>query len=527
MIPFIITLTGAPASGKSYIIEKIVETSNDQKDVPFEPVPFSKYTTREYRATEIVKKKKNEFIDVISMDEIPSTCDLVYRIYGKEYGLKTKDLEEKLNQKKCPVVVINDVRAVEELKRIFDGRVLSLFLFRRVPSMNELKRESNNRGNVSEKELFERYIKATSLYRIYIENIALFDRIILNVKNENDDEYKCSRLQIRNVLKGVFDGRISLTSNYSRGAKLFIISGNNASGKDDVNLAIQKMGKLQAEIIPKYTSRRQEKEDANEMICQFTPKTELMNKFKIEYNQEYDNIYKHYSQSMPQSFIDSCKLEFKKGNNNSFDDFCNTKWDTQRLKALRNLQKPLEKFWNEQDGSNVFFENNNGYIDLDRLQKKFNLYNPTRSDEECFVGQHENFEYIIYENHAKQIKYAFSIDGVLKNMDKDQKHRVLVASFVNLIEYCKEKIESARVIPVFSYSQISQIDYDKQAKSEIEKLKSQSYDDLKRYSDNIVDFKHVIIYAETQMYNELGGQKEELIDQIFRLFKTYNKRGSI
>jgi len=524
MIPFIITLTGAPASGKSYVIEKIIEVSKEFHDGPFRPSPFPKYTTREYRANEIAKKQKNEFVDVISVDEIPNTCDLIYRIYGKEYGLKTKELEDKLNANECPIVVINDVRAVEELKRAFIGRVLSLFLFRHVSNIDELKKESDSRGNVSENELFERYIKATALYRIYIENIAIFDRIILNVKNEENDEYKCTKIQIRNILKGVFEGNIPLNNNRTKGAKIFIISGNNASGKDDVNLAIQKMGRLQAEIIPKYTSRRQEKEDANEMICQFIPKIDLVNNYQAEYKKEYEAISYYYSKNIPQSFVDICKSKFEKSWNGTFEDFCNLEWDIQRLKSLRNIKRPLSKFWDEQDDSDDFFENNNNYISLDLLQKEFNLYNPLKNDEVCFIGIYNNSEYIIYENHAKQIKYAFSIDGLSQKMEKDQKHRVLVASFVNLFEYCKDRIGNDTVIPIFSYSQISKMDYDNQAKSEIEKLKSQSYNDLKRYSDNIVDFKHVIIYAETRLQNESGGQKEELIDQVFRLFRAYNKQ---
>jgi guanylate kinase len=521
--PFIITLTGASASGKSYVIEKIIEVSNEFHNTgsSFTPVPFPKYTTREYRATEIAKKQKKEFVDVISVDEIPSECDLVYRAYGKEYGLKTEDLKENLDKGKSPMVVINDIRAVEELKTVFSGKVLSLFLFRNVPNFEEFKEEANRRGNVSDKELLERYIKATALYRIYIENITVFDRVILNVKEEKDDKYKCTKLQIKNILNGIFDNKISLDKYLLKETKLFILSGNNASGKDDVNWAIQKMGKLQAEVITKYTSRRQERDDADEMICQFIPKVDLIKKYKAEYDKEYKNICKYYSQSIHQSFIENCKLN--ENLNNSFEDFYSVQWDIQRLRSLRDIQKPLIKFWNKQSDDNDYFQNNDKYIDLDKLQMESQQYNPKQNDELCYIIKYNNLEYIIYENHGRQVKYAFSLDGLSQEMEKDKKHRVLVASFVNLFEYCKEKIGGDKVIPIFSYSQISKMDYDEQAKSEIEKLKSQSYDDLKRYSENIIDFKHVIIYAETQMQNESGGQKEELIDQMFRLFRAYNK----
>jgi guanylate kinase len=522
--PFIITLTGASASGKSYVIEKIAEVSNDffAGNILFTPIPFPKYTTREYRASEIAKKQQGEFVDVISVDDIPNDCDLVYGTYGKEYGLRTKDLAERLKNGEWPMVVINDVRAVEELKKVFEGRALSLFLFRHVPNFEEFKEETIKRGNVSDKELLERYIKATALYRIYIENITIFDRVILNVKDEKDDEHKCTKLQTKNIIKGIFEGKISLNDNLLKGVKLFVLSGNNASGKDDVNLAIQKMGKLQAAVISKYTSRRQEKDDANEMICQFIPRTDKVESYKTEYSVEYQRISEYYSQKMPQSFIDDCRTRYKKNEKETFVDFCNVQWDIQRLKQLRDLQKPLSRFWKEQNDNIEYFQNNGKYVNLDELLKKSQAYNPKANEELCYEAKHNNAEYIIYKNHGKQVVYGFSIDGLLQNMQNDRKHRVLVASFVNIFEYCKNKIGNNNVVPIFAYSQISKSDYDKQVKSNIEKLKSQSYDDLIRYSENIVDFEHVIIYAETQMQNDSGGQKEELIDQMFRLFRAYN-----
>ena len=59
-------------------------------------------------------------------------------------------------------------------------------------------------------------------------------------------------------------------------AKLFIIVGNtpgdqnSANGKDLIIQAVDSMGALHAEIIPKYTSRGKKSDDGNEMICNCT-----------------------------------------------------------------------------------------------------------------------------------------------------------------------------------------------------------------------------------------------------------------
>ena len=525
--PFIIALTGASASGKSYVADTIVNVADDflNEGIPFKPTPFQKYTTREYRANELSRRQRGKFVDVISVDDIPSKCDLIYRTYGKNYGLETKQLQLEMDNGQSPIVVINDVRAVEELKKVFNGRILSLFLFRHVPNFEEIKIETEKRGNISERELMDRYIKATSLYRIYIENITVFDRVILNVKNEQEDEHNCTRLQVYNILKGIFNNVISLERKKPKGAKLFIISGNNTSGKDDVNRAVQRMGKLQAEVVPKYTSRRQEEDDESEMICQFIPRIDLIKEYESDYKKEYAEVTATYKQSIPNSFIADCKNKYSPLENETFQDYYTVQWDIKRLKTLRSLLKPFGRFWRAQNDEERFFQKNDEYINLDQMQQNSIPCNPKENDESCFLNIHDGAEYMIYENHGKQIKYAFTIDDLHTRMKNDEKHRVIVASLVNAFDYCKNKIGNESVIPIFSYSQISKEDYDKQAESEIEKLKSKSYDDLIRYSTNIVDFDHVIIYAETEMQKKgkSGGQKEELIDQMFRLFRAYNK----
>lgn len=53
--------------------------------------------------------------------------------------------------------------------------------------------------------------------------------------------------------------------------KLFIVVGNPASGKDELIRAINSLGKLHADIIPKHTNRHWRFEDGNEMICKYIP----------------------------------------------------------------------------------------------------------------------------------------------------------------------------------------------------------------------------------------------------------------
>ena len=98
------------------------------------------------------------------MEEISEDCDLVYQTYGKRYGIKTQELRTLLDEGKFPYAVVNDIRSVEALKKAFPNRVLSIFLFRKIPDLSDFRVGAENRGNVSEEQIQERYAKAVAMF---------------------------------------------------------------------------------------------------------------------------------------------------------------------------------------------------------------------------------------------------------------------------------------------------------------------------------------------------------------------------
>lgn len=337
---FIITLTGPSGCGKSYVIDRILELESilKQKSMTFEPVRFPKYVTRPMRREEIQKDLEGEQIDIISVDYIPKDCDIKYQTYGKQYAIRQKDLRDLLDKGKWPLVVINDVRVVEELKKLFPGQVLALFLFRGIPTREAflkeaLKREGKSAANELDEriiqELEDRLDKATALYRTFIENISLFNRVILNVGNEDTDDY--AQIQLENLMSSILCGKLSLSSKRDGNPKLFIITGHAKSGKDEIIKAIDDMGRLQATIVRKYTSRRQDPDDGNEMICRLIPSSALLSRFENEYANEVDRLKQEYEQK---------RIIYK-------DDIDKLTDEVERIfKDQRALIKPTNRFWN-------------------------------------------------------------------------------------------------------------------------------------------------------------------------------------
>lgn len=516
---FIVTVTGPSQSGKSLVLNKIGQLTNllKKENYNFVPCRVVKETTRSLRVEEMKSIERGEIIDVKHVDQISNECDLVYQTYGIRYGLSTSYLRQLLEEGKTPYVVVNDIRAVEELKKVFPGKVLSLFLFRKIPDLLDFQNEAIVRGNVKENEIKDRYEKAISIYRMYIENIALFDRVILNAIEYDDNTLNnlgqnIIDKQLINIFKGVFSGKIKLRLNssilHSNTPKTFVIAGNSASGKDQLVRAIQNLGKLQADIIPKYTVRIQEKDDENEMICRLKPNEDLIKKYDEEYKQELFEI---------ENALKKVPLIIK-------DRFRN-EWEEMHTKIVSKLSLGIDRFWNEvkrnENNPNLeleYFQLNDEYIDLFEVKSKGNLIRKNSKDGTILVD-YDNKRYIIYHPGTNEKKlYGFEV----KYTKVNGKYHVVVASNYGVFDLLKSALGEENVVVVYAHSQISASDYQENSddSTALEKVKNFN-NRLLDYVENIAYYNHVVIYAQSKLKNEKSIEEEELIDQMFRLFRVY------
>lgn len=207
----VFTLTGASGCGKSEIIKILKKLGENQKykDM-FSPIIISKYTTRPFRSTEIdmITNGQRDDLDVrpvfginnivVDNNGIPLPdaeqndirmqlfgklgCDLAYEQYGNRYGIQFSEIFQYLKQGMSPIIVLNDIRVVEDIKTYLGNKCISLFVFRNSPKLEEYMQLGELRQS-SLDDVQTRYNKATAIYRIYIENIHIFDKLVLNVQN--------------------------------------------------------------------------------------------------------------------------------------------------------------------------------------------------------------------------------------------------------------------------------------------------------------------------------------------------------
>lgn len=517
---FIITLTGPSQSGKSLVMKKIQQLGEElwASNIAFSPVIIRKYTTRYLRWDEEKLIEKGEQIDVEHVQRIPGSCDLVYQTYGVRYGIETKILLEKLENGQFPVVIINDIRAVEEIRKYFSGKVLSLFLFRKIPELKDFKKEAQIRGNMSETEVVARYEKAIAIYRTYIENIILFDNVILNsieyTSGKEQSRETILDFQLKNVILPIIkcDKALREKMEYPKSSRIFVVAGTAASGKDEIVRALMTMGKLQARVLSKYTMRQQEQEDGEEMICQYVPKKSYLMDLKNSYFKQKKWIEENLDR-LDENFKNIFKEEFLLFQRQLIE---RNQDEYERFWAI--IKKKVKEDSNDQEKIRTcYYENNSQYVDLLNIKK---TYQRICGENDVGVYKKNNKQYLIYGKDSRLYGCDLSdMENILKN---NKYHLVIVASHIEVVNVLKKMYGEQRVRLIYAHSEISAREFEENTTDITKKEKKEKFREiLDAYTKDISNYDHVTIYAKSQLTYEQTSKEEELVDQMFRLLRAY------
>lgn len=122
-------------------------------------------------------------------------------------------------------------------------------------------------------------------------------------------------------------------------ANIFVIVGSGNSGKDEIIRAVNDLGSLHAQIVPKFTSRPSQKDDGMEIRCNFNFK-------KIE-----NGKYMVCSNDKPESEEYICDLVYEKNDNKYGINTCQI-WEGLRkqkfqvivVSEVEAINKLIEKF---------------------------------------------------------------------------------------------------------------------------------------------------------------------------------------
>lgn len=236
-------ISGAAGSGKSSLLHLIEEQA------PFKAAISPKYSTR--------PKRKKEFDDIEHIKRInDKNYTFVYPMNNYIYGIKAGKIIDLLGQGYNVFIILSDLRIVEEVKQFFGSLAVNLYIYRNL-SAAQLKKilEKRNKARRIKQEndvsfAKQRQTRLNRLYlmqRQYVDNITLFDHVILNTSKLQD-----MLQQVANLVEGYEKGVVRKDM---KGPVIFLIAAASGAGKHTLMSAMRDLGRRSIRVIEKATAR--------------------------------------------------------------------------------------------------------------------------------------------------------------------------------------------------------------------------------------------------------------------------------
>jgi guanylate kinase len=161
--------------------------------MPFEELKQLKQAVEGVRPIERRRWAFGELDDLLRRaNSVPSRYDFVYEQYGVRYGFASGDVIECLRRRVSPIVIVNDIRVLREVKEAFGPQAVCIFVFSAVnraelESLQRVRRATDATGRIDRSQIDRRIAKAEVILRRYIENIELFDHVVVNSRHTPDE----------------------------------------------------------------------------------------------------------------------------------------------------------------------------------------------------------------------------------------------------------------------------------------------------------------------------------------------------
>lgn len=283
-------ISGASGSGKTTLLNQLVDKGLVTK--------APKYSERPTRMLED-GKTKDPYDDIIHVPDLLKTeCDVRYIINGRYYGINTKEITKLLEASVDCAVILSDLRVVNELKKHIGNKAVSIYISSNISPerLNEIhtKRHPFIPSHEQELKLNSQFSRLSSAVRLkswngvtncmrellddwqdylpesksvkiraekirlfhnrYIDNIALFDFVILNYYEAEQMMKQFINIQTSRSKKILEQKEFSFPP-------IFLISAASGAGKGTLMEHINLLGSEKLEIITKFALRERKPTD--------------------------------------------------------------------------------------------------------------------------------------------------------------------------------------------------------------------------------------------------------------------------
>lgn len=299
-------IMGASGSGKTTLFQYVVYQENLC-------CAAKKYSTRPERDPISVNTQYKIYDDVthLSQNRMEKKCDIMYEINNNKYGVSSEEILKGLDVGSL-IIILSDIRAIKMLKKKIEagGHIVKvIYLLSKLDSVQEFNKtwekrifdhlsddgkedlvritedkirkciskylNKRNMGSLNcisaatdlcesitsclpdSESSKQRAEKIRLMFRQYVENIKLFDHVILNTTSL-DDLYRQAKNIILHYDK--LNSRLSKCKKI-KGPVIFVLFASPKSGKGTLLENLNIMGTSQILITPKYANRTAKEND--------------------------------------------------------------------------------------------------------------------------------------------------------------------------------------------------------------------------------------------------------------------------
>lgn len=166
----ILIIAGGSFAGKDELVRALIQIE------PSKVIAYQKGTTR--------PKTSIDNNELCHLKKLNDNYDITYLKNGYKYGLSSNKIWSVLSEKKIVLIVLSELEAIKKVKAEFDNICSVIYLHSNI-DFDELEHAKKTLNKV---EFKNREKSIDELRRSYIENINLFDHVLLNT-SESEDLY--------------------------------------------------------------------------------------------------------------------------------------------------------------------------------------------------------------------------------------------------------------------------------------------------------------------------------------------------
>ena len=171
---YIFLIVGSSGSGKGTLLRALRDMGERHVTI------ISKQTTRESKTTD-----GDEMISIYPKKKFDPKFDIIYGNYLSKYAICSSNIWENILKGKFQVLIVSNLKAIKKLYDHFGSLIKLIYLFSPVDK-EQLGKHLKDIATEEKKEIEVRKSKIKVIHNYYLDNITVFDHVLLNIQEPED-----------------------------------------------------------------------------------------------------------------------------------------------------------------------------------------------------------------------------------------------------------------------------------------------------------------------------------------------------